>query len=292
LNAEIGHDSVGMHRIDLLQLLADAVPDDCVHLNSDFRYFDQDQDGVTATFADGHSVAGDLLIGADGVFSSVRGRLCPGRRPSYAGYVCWRGVAEFDPGDEWPVDASVRTMGPGQHFGIVHVKGRRFFWYATRTQAKDEPEPGGRKATLLRHFGRWHQPIPAIIEATPEDEVLRHGIYDMRGLREWGTGHVSLLGDAAHPMRPSLGMGACQAMEDAVVLAHYLENLPAPEALRAYERHRRPRAKGMVRGSRLLATSEQLRSRALCALRDMSPRLMPEFVVLRLAELGFRFEIP
>lgn len=291
ISAKFGHPSVGFHRAELLQLLASTLPERLVHTGATFQRLEDSGNEVTAFFTNGENHSGDLLVGADGIFSSVRAQLLPSTRPSYAGYVCWRGVTELDPPPGWPSNSSVRSQGCGQHFGVVQLTAGRYFWYATRNQPPDEPEPTGRKATLLRHFGRWHPPIPSILDVTAEEKMLRHGIYEMRPLSTWTHGRVALLGDAAHPMRPSFGMGACQAIEDAVILAHHTKRAPEVEALRLYESERVPRAKRVVRWSQVLGRAEQAENRALCALRDINTRLFP-WTGAAWLQRSFRFDIP
>jgi FAD-dependent urate hydroxylase len=291
LNSKLGYDSVGVHRGEFLQLLLSAIPDASISTGARLERFEEADDRCVAWFADGHRETGDVLIGADGIFSTVRTQLFPEAGASYAGYVCWRGVTHFDPPTGWPPNSSVRTLGRGLHFGLVLLTPGRYFWYATHNEALDEPEPGGRKATLLRHFGSWHDPIPAALEETPVESMLRHGVYDLRPFKRWGRGRVTLLGDAAHPMRPSLGMGACQALEDAAVLAHDLAREDIIPALRAYERHRARRARMVVRASNYLASTEQRENPLMCRWRDLNARLVPEAVTRRVTEALFRFEV-
>ena len=78
---------------------------------------------------------------------------------------------------------------------------------------------GRTRDTLSRLFRGWHKPIEALIAAAPENSILRNDIHDLNPLPHFFRGRVGLLGDAAHPMTPNLGQGACQAIEDAVVLA-------------------------------------------------------------------------
>jgi FAD-dependent urate hydroxylase len=291
VSRKLGYDSVGVHRGELLQVLLDAIPEASIHPGARLERFEETDDRCVAFFADGHRETGDVLIGADGIFSTIRTQLFPRSEASYAGYVCWRGITHFDPPNGWPRNSSVRTLGRGLHFGLAQLTPGRYFWYATHNEALDAPEPGGRKATLLRHFGRWHDPIPAALEETPEESMLRHGVYDMRPLKGWGLGPVTLLGDAAHPMRPSLGMGACQAIEDAAVLARHLateENIPA---LRMYERHRMRRATTVVRASNYLASTEQRENPLMCRWRDLNTRLVPEAVTRRVTEALFSFDL-
>src|SRR5262249_11632391 len=147
--------------------------------------------------------------------------------------------------------------GCGQEFGIVPLNHRRVYWFATRTLPEgqdDSPHsdtpPGastaalGHKQALLRLFRGWHPPILALIDATSEDAVLRTDIYDRLPLAAWSQGRVTLLGDAAHPMTPNLGQGACQALEDAIVLAASLQATDlgdrVPHALQSYQAMRLP----------------------------------------------------
>jgi FAD-dependent urate hydroxylase len=110
-NEKLGYDSVGFHRRELLQLLADAVDPASVHVGARFVRFEQDGTTLAAFLADGREVEGSLLIGADGIFSTVRQQLFPDLDPRYAGYVVWRGVAHLTPGHGWPPHSVVRTMG-------------------------------------------------------------------------------------------------------------------------------------------------------------------------------------
>jgi 2-polyprenyl-6-methoxyphenol hydroxylase-like FAD-dependent oxidoreductase len=169
----------------------------------------------------------------------------------------------------------------------------RYLWYATKNRALQEPEPGGRKATVLRHFGTWHSPIPDLVRATPDDQILLHPAYMMMPLTSWLGTRATLVGDAAHPIEPSLGMGACLAIEDALVLGACLERTSVVDnALAMYERTRRPRVARMVRWSKWLARSEQIEQPIVCAMRDLATRLSRPFVTRYLAQRAFDFAMP
>ena len=128
---------------------------------------------------------------------------------------------------------------------------------------------GGRRRALLEVFRGWHAPIEALIEATDEAAILRNDIYDRDPLPYWSVGRVTLLGDAAHPMTPNLGQGACQAVEDAVVLGECLRRSAGiPAALRAYQRRRRLRARWIVFWSRQISLLEQVESTPAVTIRD------------------------
>lgn len=263
-----------MHRAELQSTLLTALGRDAVNLNALCVGVKQDADGVEAQFADGRRVRGDLLIGADGLHSVIRAALHGSQPPRYSGYTAWRAVVPFDTSR---LKAS-ESWGHGTRFGIVPMSRNRVYWFATENTAE-----GGRnaneKAAVMELFGHWHDPIPSLIDVTPEQDVLRNDIYDRPVRRSWGAGRITLLGDAAHPMTPNLGQGACQALEDAVVLSRCLATLSdVAAALRSYEQQRIPRANELVNRSRQVGAIGQLESRVAVRLREaffsrLSPRL-------------------
>jgi 2-polyprenyl-6-methoxyphenol hydroxylase-like FAD-dependent oxidoreductase len=146
----------------------------------------------------------------------------------------------------------------------------RAYWYAAQTVPEGQGDPSpGRKHGLLGLFRGWHEPIEALIRATDEAAILRNDVYDRPALRRWSVGRVTVLGDAAHPMTPDLGQGACQALEDAVVLADCLAPTgDVAGALRAYESRRLPRTSRIVRESRRTGTIAQWSHPLACRFRE------------------------
>ncbi|MDQ4128468.1 MAG: FAD-dependent monooxygenase [Actinomycetota bacterium] len=244
--------------------------------------FRQERQGVAALFADGREERGDLLVGADGLNSVVRLQLFGEERPRYAGFTAWRGLADLGRDVE-----GFEAWGRGSVFGLVGLGLGRFYWYGTKNAPEGQGDSqAGRKAEVLERFGGWHEPIPAVIRATPEAEILRNDVYDREPLQSWGEGRVTLLGDAAHPMTPNLGQGACQAIEDAAELAGCLRvgGDDVVGALRLYEDRRRGRTAEVARRSRLLSRVVQLENPLLCAARNAAARAMPDRLQLRQLE--------
>lgn len=246
LAAEFGELSVMVHRAELHDQLRQAFGQE-IRLGMECVAVTEEAQGVRVRFRNGEEASGDLVIGADGLHSQVRAVLHGKQPPRYAGYTAWRGVVGFDIsrlqiGETW---------GHGARFGQIPMPGNRVYWFATQNAPAGQHSPDGEKAKLLRLFSNWHDPIRALIEATPDAAILRNDIYDRPPLKQWGRGHSTLLGDAAHPMTPNLGQGACQALEDAVVLAKQLQaTADIPTALRAYEAARIPRTTMIVNQSR------------------------------------------
>ena len=205
-------------RSDLLDALISALPAERVRLGHDFGYFERQKSSVGIHFSNGVSVEHDFLIGADGIRSRVRSQLLGVHEPIYRGYTVWRGLARLT--GAVPEGSNSETWGRGKRFGILSTGGDRFTWYATaNTDPGHVDSPEGRQHELLRMFAGWHEPVESLIAATEEGAILKNGAYDLPPLKRWGHGRVMLLGDAAHPCTPNLGLGGCMALEDALVLA-------------------------------------------------------------------------
>ena len=270
--------AVVMHRADLQRVLLDAYGRERVKLGSACVSIAQDDRGATATFTNGHVAHGDMLIGADGLHSVVRSALHGDQPPRYSGYTAWRGVVTFDhskvrPGESW---------GPGRRFGQIPMSQSRVYWFATDNVPAGSRAAAGEKAELLRLFRGWHEPIDALIDATAAPAILRNDIYDRPPLARWGDRRITLVGDAAHPMTPNLGQGACQAIEDAVELARALRGaVDVAAALRAYETARIRRANRIVEASRRVGWLGQFERRSAIAARDTFVRLVGGFLQSR-----------
>jgi 2-polyprenyl-6-methoxyphenol hydroxylase-like FAD-dependent oxidoreductase len=280
----------GVHRADLLRVLGDGIDRKTIWLSARFQRCEQDASGVTAIFADGRTERGDVLVGADGIQSQVRAQLI-GDPLRYAGYVGWLGAATFGHPRLRP-GVSVWTFGRGGQFGFVPIGASRYFWFATSAVVLAELEAlGSHRDELLSRFGDWHEPIPEFIAALDETKIIRTPIYDRPPVRRWGTGRVTLLGDAAHATTPTLGHGACLAIESAVVLAQHLRtSATLDRALRAYEHERQQRTGWIIRRSREIGDAIHWRNKLLCALRDRLVRSTPatihRWIVTRAVDAG------
>lgn len=268
-----------VHRAELLALLVEALGADSIQLGMTCVGFTQDAKGVCARFADGQEVQGDVLIGADGLHSIIRAQLFGVSKPRYAGYTCWRGLAHIT-----RTELETWAWGKGYQFGITPMSKGRAYWFAqlyTPEGAQDKAI--GRKREVLELFRDWHDPVPAVIEATAEEDILRNDIYESKLLRHWSSGRVTLVGDAAHTMTPNLGQGACQAVEDAVILGASLKAEPdIVSALKLYERRRVTRANRIARLGRLIGWIVQWGNPMVCGVRNGIMKRTPVNVQLKL----------
>jgi 2-polyprenyl-6-methoxyphenol hydroxylase-like FAD-dependent oxidoreductase len=240
------------------------------------------QEGIVRTTA-GEERA-DLVVAADGIRSGIRQALFPSHPgPVYSGITAWRLLTEGS-GDTFG-----ETWGRGLVFGVNPITEGRVYCYATAVT------PAGRHAAselgeLSRLFGGWHDPIPGLLAAADPGSVLRNDVWWLeRPLPALHVGRVAVLGDAAHAMTPNLGQGACQAMEDAIVLAHEVTD---GGGLPAYTAARLPRTTAIARQSFRVARMTAVRGPVGVALRDAMlwgiGRLGPN-VLLRQGDMAYNW---
>jgi 2-polyprenyl-6-methoxyphenol hydroxylase-like FAD-dependent oxidoreductase len=268
---------VGFHRATLHSALLDLIEPAKVRLGAAVRACGATSDGAFVELESGERLEGAALVGADGLRSVVRRQIVKDGEPGYSGYTSWRGVT--DRGSLWPTGEMSESWGKGARFGLVSIDADRLYWFATANSPAGGKD--AERAGLMDRFGGWHDPIRAVIEATPEAAILRTDISDRDPIDRWSEGRMTLLGDAAHPMTPNLGQGGGQAIEDAVVLDLCLSATDdCAAAFQDYEQRRRARAARVVREARRFGRMGQMESRAGRALRDLALRMTPRSATL------------
>ncbi|QKG20734.1 flavin-dependent oxidoreductase [Actinomadura verrucosospora] len=281
----LGYDwpQYSIHRGELQMALLDAVltrlGKDAVRTGTVLEGFEQDGDGVRARLLDRESgtaetVAADVLIGADGLHSTVRAQLYPDEAaPLWNGIRMWRGVTEGEP---FLTGRTLAVAGSNATSKMVvypismraERRGRALLnWVAEVKLADDRLDRSadwnrtGRLEDVLPHFADWKfdwLDIPALISGS--EEILEYPMVDREPLDRWTFGRVTLLGDAAHPMYPIGSNGGSQAVVDARVLAYELARAADPgEGLAAYERERRETANAVVLACRDMPAERILR---------------------------------
>lgn len=255
----------------LQAILASALPPDMIHLKHRCVGFEQHNGSVKTYFEHGKVVQSDLLIGADGINSVVRQVLIGDGTPTYAGRMCWRAVIQYPHQQLSPNAYTLITAPDGKNFLLIDAGEGYTFWSASALWADNCvcQRAAEVKARVLEIFAQWAEPVEAIIEATPEYDIVERPICDRPPLPTWSQGRVTLLGDAAHPVVPVLGQGANMAFEDAYELAECLAYAPSLEtALSDYERRRIPRTDEIyihsaIRGARAYKPDSETTIRAM-----------------------------
>ncbi|WP_370416439.1 FAD-dependent monooxygenase [Streptomyces fradiae] len=284
LERALGSPIVGIPRAELHRLLREALGaggaprtgatvTDAVTLPGGKR--------ARVTLHTAEAVEADLVVAADGVGSRLRAALFPAHPgPVYSGSTVLRAITDR------PLDLRTDfeiTWGRGAEFGHIAFADGRAEWHAV-LNAPAGVRPTDPLAVLRRRFAGWHAPVPELLAATRPEAVLHHDITELATpLPSFTAGRVVLLGDAAHAMTPNLGQGACQALEDAVVLAAELDGAAdVAAALARYDAARRPRTTAVAAAARRAGRMGQQLSHPLAVpLRNALLRLAPSGAAVR-----------
>lgn len=283
-------------RPELVAALVSRLPSGAVRLGTLVTGVEAEGgEGRALVLTQDEELAADVIVAADGIRSRVRSTLFPQHAgPRYAGFTAWRMIARE------PVGAEIspsETWGRGALFGIVPLSRGRLYCYATANLPSATTFPD-EKAALASRFAGWHDPIPDLIRSTPPEALLRNDIWELgEPPTAYHCDRVALLGDAAHAMTPNLGQGGCQAIEDAIVLAHRLgrgdERAPKNDvtaALTAYTADRRDRTARIARLSARTGRMQQLDQPVRIAVRDtlirLAGKLGPGLMLRQMAPLA------
>ncbi len=270
--------AVGIHRANLHRILLAGLDSDQLAPGHRLTEIHQGADDVVAVFANGHAEPGTILIGADGLGSTVRTRILGESSTRDARQICFRGVCPV--GDiSWVMDESREIWGPGgSRIGIVPIATDTLYWFATfptdlLLNLADNPLP-----VLEQWFADWHSPIPQVIAATTAATILRNDLYDRLPIRGWSQDRVALLGDAVHPTTPNLGQGAAMAIESAAVLGNCLAQCgDIHEAFATYENLRQRRTRRITKQSWRIGQIATIRNPVLARVRNLGARVLAPF---------------
>ncbi|MER5437061.1 FAD-dependent monooxygenase [Streptomyces sp. NPDC002790] len=282
LENAVGTPIMGIPRATLHRLLRETLPAEVLRIGREAGPVGQCGPGAVQVECGDTTLDADLVVAADGIGSRLRGQLFPSHPgPVHSGSAVLRAITDQPMGLRTDFEL---TWGHGVEFGHIAFPDGRAEWHAVLDL------PAGTRfddplGELRRRFRTWHEPIPALLDATNPDAVLHHDVNELRTpLPSYAVGRIALLGDAAHAMTPNLGQGACQALEDAVTLAAALGSEPTVEAaLTRYDAERRPRSQAVARAARQAGRMGQRLSHPLrVALRNTAMRLTPSRAAVRM----------
>jgi 2-polyprenyl-6-methoxyphenol hydroxylase-like FAD-dependent oxidoreductase len=271
---------IAIHRAELQFSLAQSVPRRAIHLDHSFSHLEQRPNSVLLHFENRAQAEADLVVACDGIHSSVRKSLGLKTKLNNRDYSVWRGMTPIHPQDDNARRLGLdhrgdfsESYGRGTRFGILRLGSGRVHWYAVANNSLLPPGLPEHDA-LKELFAGWHAPIPELIENS--GNAIATKVQDRLSTLPWVVGRVAILGDAAHPISPNFGQGACLAIEDAVVLAACLQaNTNLTRALRRYEHSRYPRCLEILFMSREAGRFAQFQNRALIHLRKYFIKLAP-----------------
>jgi 2-polyprenyl-6-methoxyphenol hydroxylase-like FAD-dependent oxidoreductase len=249
----------GMHRADLVEMLAKALPAGAVHTGHRCSGYERAGAVGRVSFANGAVVDGDVVIGADGIHSELRQHVFTAPRPVFSGTVAYRGYVRSELVPEWPAECWEMWLGQSKHFLTYPMRGGALINFVgfvpvdqgMKEQMKESWSAPGDPDALRREFAGWDPRIQTLLRQV--QTTFRSALHDREPSPAWSRGRLTLLGDAAHAMLPHLGQGANQSIEDGMALATILAHATRetiPGALLAYERLRRERAAKVQSGAR------------------------------------------
>ncbi|MGB3885936.1 FAD-dependent monooxygenase [Gordonia sp. (in: high G+C Gram-positive bacteria)] len=273
----LGEPLAVLRRSALRDVITDALPKHTVRYGTAVTAAFTSGDGAAVVTSDGQRLPADLVVAADGTRSALANRFNPGLVHTYTGYSAWRGIADLQ------IDPRLagQVVGRLSEFGEAPLREGQTYWFGT-VRLPENTQFGDESSQVRALASRWPEPIAAVVAATSRDQTSRTDLYDRPLARSWSDGSVVLVGDAAHPMRPHLGQGGCQAIEDAVVLAAAIAKYAdVGRSLERYEAVRKPRARKIATQSRTIGRIVGARPPVVFGNSMRASRLVPNALFLR-----------
>lgn len=274
LEKKYGVSNIAIHRADLQRILAEEVGYENIHLGK--RLIDiRNGETVTLKFEDTTVLETKIVIAADGIHSLVRNQLFEPTTLRDTKQRCWRGVLTTELAEKYAHNA-YEAWGRGKRFGFVKISANRMYWFAVVNEEMDL------NANLMDLFQDFHPDILKIISSTGENQIYQNQLLDLKPFSGWHQGNVCLVGDAAHATTPNLGQGACQAVEDAFIIAKLFSSGKSPEDIFAgYEKLRKKKAHYIVNTSWLIGKVPHIENRTGVWLRNLIMKRIPHFLSLK-----------
>lgn len=216
--------SFAIHRGDLQAALLDCIPNIPILLGKKCSHFERKKEKMSLFFEDKTHVEADYVIATDGIHSVFRKQLVSASQIRFAKQTCWRGISTHIP-ENMPMDIATETWGKSGRFGVVPLVNGQAYWFAVlhSNEVKSPHFKAFGKKEIAQSFADFHQPIPQLIENTPENAFIWNDIIDFSPIKQFAFENILLLGDAAHATTPNMGQGACMAIEDAAFLLSILQ---------------------------------------------------------------------
>ena len=278
-----GVSNIAIHRADLQRILAEEVGYENILLGKRLTNI-QNGEVVTGTFEDNSVLKTQIVIGADGIHSTVRNQLFEPAILRDTKQLCWRGVLKTELVEKYAHEA-YEAWGRGKRFGFVKISDKTMYWFAVVNDRMYKDENFGE---LFREF---HPDILNIISNTDKDQIFQSQIIDLKPFSGWHKGNVCLMGDAAHATTPNLGQGACQAVEDAYVIAKLFSSGKSLENIFTdYEKLRKKKAYYIVNTSWMLGKIPHIENAFGVWLRNLLLKMIPDAVAAKQIDRVFNLE--
>ncbi|MFT5824082.1 MAG: 2-polyprenyl-6-methoxyphenol hydroxylase-like FAD-dependent oxidoreductase [Crocinitomix sp.] len=267
-----GVKNVAIHRGTLQQILMDKLATTKINLNYKLNDVVKNETGHSLSFENGLSVQSANLIGADGIHSKVRQHLFSNNRIRHANQICWRGITTYTLPSALQHELN-EAWGKNERFGFVQIAENKVYWYALKSFKHDKNEHS--LDDLAQSFDNYNSVIKNIIASSQKEQINKAEISDLKPIKIWHKENVCLIGDAAHAATPNMGQGACQAIEDAYVLAECLNKYETNRAYAEFQKLRIKKAQSVVKASWNIGKMAHISNPILKAIRDQMMRMTP-----------------
>lgn len=283
-----GQSNITIQRADLHRTLYTSIHKKSLFLNKRCLKVEQYDNGCTLYFSDDTTANYDYVIAADGIHSPIRKQYVPNSNPRYAGYMCWRGVAQAH--KLVAKSTSVEILDRNGRFGYAPLKNGQIYWFACMNSTENNTFLHHLEKQQLAHlFKKFPQQVAEIILSTEQKDILHHDLYDIKPLKNFHFNRVILLGDAAHATTPNMGQGAGQAIEDALTFSQTLaEYNDFQKAAQQYEKIRLAKTKKVTTLSRQIGIAAQWSNPILTKSRDFVFPFIPSSLLLKRLKFLFK----
>ena len=267
--------NIAIHRATLQQVLTDYLEPKTLYLGHKLHDIEIKEHKTRLRFTNGKEVDSQITIGADGLNSIIRKELFPNAKIRQTHQICWRGVVDLNLPIEYLNEVN-EAWGKGDRFGFVQISPSKIYWFALKVSKKGAEEYPVER--LLQYFSGYNEIIKNIIKKTRIENIHTSTIEDLKPIKKWYKQKVCLIGDAAHATTPNMGQGACQAIEDAYILAECLAKFHNVEAFSTFQKLRKPKVDGVVHTSWKIGKMAHWQNPVATALRNQLLRSTPEFL--------------
>ncbi len=267
--------NVAIHRGTLQQILVNQLQSTQIFLDHKLIDIKRSGNQYQLVFDHSESIHSDIVIGADGLNSTVRQKLFPNNKTRKAKQICWRGIADFELPNAYKNELN-EAWGKADRFGFVQIAPQKVYWYALKSFKQSIKEFDLKE--IDGYFNKYAPIVNELIGATPKNQIHTAEIADLKPTNTWYQDGVCLIGDAAHATTPNMGQGACQAIEDAYVLSEDLSKCAPNEAFQNYQKHRMPKAHKVANTSWALGKMAHLSNPVLISLRNFAMQITPKVV--------------
>lgn len=276
--------NIAIHRADLQECLLHSISSDHIHLDHKLK----DITSTNLVFENGKTDSKGIVIGADGIHSTVRHVLFGQKEIEYPRQICWRGVVDFKLPNKYLHELN-ESWGNAARFGFTQINSKQVYWFALCNYEHSASEWDDKN--WRESFKQFNPLVVELLQSTDDSSIHTAPISQLAILKKWHTTSSCLIGDACHAMTPNMGQGAGQGIEDAYTLYKCLQSARSIEdSFKLFQKLRYKKVKTIVQNSWQIGKIAQLESSLARALRNLILKSTPTFVAKKQTSKIFQLQ--